>query len=482
MSIPRYIAVPLLILPWVLALAVLAWMVIQRFPPNSTFVASSALDGQSIFINPFLPAERANSPGVQSDGWVGQRITDDPVYFTARVPGPYKSAEVEIEYRPMRQPFLEFGRVFDLASQDLDISPMFSTELQTADWIAAAGGFVRTGTSASTLQTAKTNELALWRAKSVMPLSMDHGGVLREIKLSLRGAHDFYFIPVDGALDVTLGIQDSNRKQLKTTVVGIRVLRGSDEIKTQALQTSGRQDTKMGEVFFHRINLKDLEPGVYRLAFQADDDVFIRSIKTTSRHWVVGPRLNFGDTVGYSEAILSGRAWTNSRHLTLETLHAEGLQTVGLGSVKIAIARTHQIFRLDRTDDVPAPVELSVPLSDMRLVGDGWFAFSPGAFFEPYPKRLTDATDLKLEKIFAVITDFKLPEKLADGWWRSHFTYALNGTEDGLRFVLSAPGIADRAGAVDVRRISITYGREPLSLKQWLSLLRQEAANVWHRL
>ena len=482
MTVPRYIAVPLLILPWILSVAVLAWVMIQRFPPSGAFTTQSALNGTSVFINSFLPAERANSPGAQPEGWVGQRITGDPVYFTARVPGPYESAEVEIEYRVLRQPFLEFGRVFDLAGQDLELTPMFSAELQTDEWQAVPGGFVRTGASPRTLQTAQTRELALWRAKSSMPPSMDRGGVTREFKVSLRGAHDFYLLPVDGRLDLTLGIQDSNRKSARTTVVAIRVFRGAEEIKTQALQTSNQNETEMGQVFYHRINLPEAEPGIYRVIFQADDDVFIRSIKTNSRHWVLGPRLNFGDAVGYSNAIFPGVAWTNSRHLTLETLHNEGLQTVNLGSAEIKLTRTHEVFRLDRTDSEAGAVKLTALRSDVRIFGDGWFALAPEAFFEPYPKRLTDATDLKLENISAVLTEFKKPESLGDSWWRSRFTYALTGSEDGLRFVVSAPGIVERSGAVDVRRISITYRRAPLTFKTWLLLLRQEAANAWRRL
>lgn len=481
MKMPRWITIPILALPWILALAVLAWIVIQRFPPNGTFTAYSALDGQSMFINSFLPSERANSPGVQPDGWVGQRITDDPVYFTTRVPGPYETAEVEIEYRPLRQTFLEFGRVYDPASRDLELAPMFSAELQTNEWVSVSGGFTRAGAAPSVLQEVKIRELMLWRAESPMPLSMDEGEVPREFKLSLRGTHDFYLIPVDGELDLTLGMQDSNRKQKQTTVVAIRVFRGSDEIKTEVLQTSDRNETKMGEVFYHRINLKDLAPGVYRLAFQADDDVFIRSVKTNSRHWVVGPRLSFGDVAGYSEAIWPGRAWTNSRHLTAETLHNEGLQTVYFGPAELRLTRTHEVFRLDRTDAQVGPVELLAPKGDVRLMGDGWFALTPEAFFEPSPKRMTDATDLKLEQIAGVITDFKKPEQLPDGWWRSRFVYALTGAEDGLRFVLSAPGIAQRAGAVDVRRISITYRRKPLSSTEWLRLIRREAVNAWRR-
>jgi hypothetical protein len=53
---------------------------------------------------------------------------------------------------------------------------------------------------------------------------------------------------------------------------------------------------------------------------------------------------------------------------------------------------------------------------------------------------------------------------------------------DTLRFVLSAPGIASRLGAVDIRNISVAYRRPALSFDAWWGVLRQEAVNAWHRL
>ena len=482
MIIPKTIAYPLLLLPWILALAIFGWILIQRFPPSGMFVTTSMIDGKSAFINPFLPSERVSVPGLQPDGWVGQRITGDPTYFTTRVPGPYESAEIEIDFRSVRQPLLEFGIVRDAEGNDLDLTPMYLEQLQADVWRTVKNGYVRVGISDVRLDDPNSRGLAVWDATSSMPLLQDYGGYINETELSLRGAHDFYFVPVDGELDVAFGLQDSNREQGKSTVVSFRVFRGEEEIKRESLQTNSSKELKMGKVTEHRIRIASLSPGVYQIKFQSDDDVFIRSIKTKSKRWVVGPRLNFGDVVGYVAETYPARAWTNSRHIVAETFHKEGLQDVTLGPAKVEVARTHEAFRIDRTDYQIGAVELFAPNGDIRIIGDGWFALSRGAFFEPKPTRMTDATDLEVEKMVGVITDYKRPENLDNEWLRARFSYPLQGNEDRLRFVLSAPGVTARVGAVDIGRITVTYKRDPLSFRAWWNLIKMEAINAYKRL
>ncbi|MEO5928270.1 MAG: hypothetical protein ABIO72_06090 [Patescibacteria group bacterium] len=481
MRIPRYVALPLFVIPWVAALVMVVWIIINRFPPNGMFVATTDFTHQSAFINPFLPSERVTSPGAQPEGWLGQRITGDPTYMTARVPGPYDSVTVEMEFRPVHQPLLEFGLVKDAAGLELDLAPFYFEGLVSKSWKRVSNGFVRNGTDASRLLNSDTRGLATWDASATMPLLSDPASPSIETPVSLRGAHDFYLIPSNGLLDVTLQLQDANRSRGGSVAV-FRVFRGEDELQREVLDTSGSRDTRMGKVFDHRVTVKQAAPGVYRVAFQSDDDVFIRSIKTTSQHWVVGPRLNFGDVVGYATTTMAGVAWTTSRHVVAETLHAEGQQVVLLGDKKVNVARTHEAFRLDRDDSGSQPVTLSAPKGDIRFVGDGWFALRPEAYFDPKPKRLTDATDLDAEHINGILTSYTAPDELGDGWYRAKQTFTLDPSLDRLRFVLSAPGVLSRVGAVDIRRVNLTYHREALTFSGWIDLVHREIVNAWHRL
>ncbi len=481
MKIPRFIAYSLCTLPWIAAVCVVGWLAVLRFPPSGIFIVSSQLERNNPFIHSFLPAERVLPPGVQSDGWTGQRITDDPTYFTTTVPGPYQSVDVELEFRTLQQPLLEFGLVRDAAGKELDLQPMYASQLQSEQWQSVDGGYTRQGASPSSAQSDQVHGIAVWDATTSMPLLQDPSHPLEQTSFSLRGTHDFYVVPAGRALDVTFGIQAANRTQGKG-LISIRVFRGDEEIRRDAFDSNGRLDTRMGMVFEHHVALSDVSAGVYRIAFQADDDVFLRYLRTTSQHWVVGPRLSFGDVVGYATTTVPGHAWTNSRHIVAETLHREGLQEVRLGDVHTKITHTHQGYRLDRHDEQSAPVELRAPKGDVRIIGDAWFAFRPDAFFEPKPVRLTDATELDREHLYRVVTSYQRPIPLGDGWLRATYHFSIDPHINTLRFVLSAPGLFSRLGAVDIRRITLRYQRPAVSLHDWLGIIRQELANAWHRL
>lgn len=485
MNVPRPVAYAAFALPWIASLVAMGWLCSLRFPPSGVFVADSNLDGTSAWVNPFLPAERTSSPGLQPDGWTGQRVTGDPTYFTARVPGPYETVDVAIEYRPIRQPLMEFGMVHDAEGKQLELRPLYASGLDTSDWRRGTSGkeegYARAGTSDSRLSDPDPSGLVVWDASATVPLLADPPGVSVVTEVSLRGSHDFYVVPSGREVRMTFTLQAANRKEGSDIAV-FRFFRGDEEIGHEAFGASGSRERRMGRTMKHDVVLRDVVPGVYRISFVADDDVFIRSIETTSARWVVGPRVYFGDVVGYATGTPGVNVWTNSRHVVAETFHAEGLQTIELGGKKAKISRTHVATRIDRDDDVGVAVRFLAPKGDLRVVGDGYVAFRDGAFFEPKPRRLTDATDVVRERVVAVLTSYDRPESLEAGWKRSTFRFAVNPSLDRLRFVLSAPGVAARAGAVDVRRITLTYRRDAVEPADWFRIIRQELANAWRRL
>jgi hypothetical protein len=485
MTIPRPFALIGLCLPWLVALTAIGCLFVVRYPASGIFSVSSRMDGQSAWINPFLPAERTSQPGRQADGWTGQRVLDDPTYFTARVPGPYDTVDVSLEYRAIHQPLLEFGLVRDAAGKELELRPLFAEQLAPAGWTQTVSkniaGYVRNIVSPSRLSDPNPDGLAVWDATPTMPLLSDPDGPVIATPVSLRGSHDFYVVPAGGKIRMTFTLQAANRTGGSDIAV-FRMFRGDEEIQREAFGASGSHERRMGQKTEHDVLVPDASPGVYRISFVANDDVFLREIQTTSLHWVVGPRIYFGDVVGYATTTFPGAAWTDSRHIVAETFHNEGLQQIAFASGTIRLAKTHVATRLDRQDVSTEPATVRAPKGDVRIIGDGLFALRQDAYFEARPRRFTDGTNVDRENIHAVITTYAQPERLEDGWLRSTFTFTLDPTLDRLRFVLSAPGIASRAGAVDVRLVQLTYHRPAQRFSDWLHTMRQELANAWHRL
>ena len=474
--IRRIILVILCLIPWCLAVGGLGWLLLQRFPLSGVTSFEVPFDGRSAWVDPFLPAERVTSPGAQEDGWRGQRILQDPVYSSARIPGVYDEVEIALEFRTVRQPLVELGLVKNLDAGEIEFSPLWFEPLQSDVWKEEPGqGYSRDHLFGDTRKS------AIWRTSSTMPLLSDTGGEIKKMRVTLRGSHDFYAVPTDGRVMFQFEIQDVNRASGRDTVV-FRLFRGSDEIGTDALGIGGSRDTGMGSVAVKTIELRNAAPGVYRIQMTADDDVFIRSVSTNAKRWVIGPRLVFGDDVGFEPTTQPGIAWTDSRHLVLETFHNEGLQNISLGASSAAIEKTHETYRIDRLDTQTTPQRLSAPRGDIRIIGDGWFAFSPDAWFAPQPRRLTDASDPVREGVTSVLTPYRKPEDLGDGWYRGRAIFKLTPDQDRVRLALSAPGLLTRAGAVDIRHVRLTYRRAPLSWDEWWRVVREEARNAVRRL
>lgn len=481
MTIPRPLVFVLALIPWIGCVLGIAWLGLERFPPSGIFIAQTNLDGSSAWIQPFLPAERTTSPGSQGD-WTGQRISADPVYFTARSPGPYAWVDLDIEFRSIRQPLIEIGMVRDAEGKELEMQPMYAAELMGSNFRTVPGkGFVALGIPNTRLDDPRPEGLATWLSTTTAIQIADPAHAAQSVNLSLRGSHDFYLVPSGGNLEFDLEFQAANRSQ-GSDIAAIRVFRGEEEIDRSAVSISGTRDIRLGNKVTHHIKKTGIAPGVYRVQVIASDDVFIRAIRTTSQHWVFGPRFVAGDNVGYSTTTAAVQVWTNSRHLVAETFHTEGLQQIIFGTASGNLRHTHEQIRLDRSTDPQQVSSLTARQGDVRFVGDGFFAFSPDAFFEPKPRRLTDATETNTDKINAVLTPFVRPVQLGDGWYRSHARFALQPGQQQLRFVLSAPGMAARAAAVDIRSLSLTFSRDQQNLQTWWSIVRQELAQAWRRL
>ncbi len=483
----RFFLVLACALPWALGALLFAWVLSHHFPADGRLVMDLPIDGRSPWFEAFLPGQRASSPGVQPEGWIGQRITDEPVYARLRLPGAYEAAQIRVEFRPNNQPLLEFGveRGTEGAAA-YELSPLWSRELTQQGYrplvIGPTRWLVPPVVTAADLSRPNDARL-IWHATGTTASAwMDQGPVVpRTVSSSLRGSHDFFFVPIDGRIDVTFALQDVNRSRQHSTAT-FRLMRDQELLWSDSVSFGGEQDARPTAVTQKRLAFDALAPGVYRLSFLADDSIFLRAWTTTAKRWVIGPRVYFADEVGYSTSTPSVAVWTNSYHTTVKTLHKEGLQPISLGeTAQVALTATHQTFSLTRgPSERSGNVLLRAPRGNVWTLGDGYVSWSPESLFFPTPRRLTDDTVLLEEGIQAVATTYQDPIPLGDGWYAATIRVRLDPGQDRLKLALAAPGITRRGAAVDLRRIIVTYERPP-SVTGWWTALRQELVRAWRR-
>ncbi|MDF1496892.1 MAG: hypothetical protein P1P90_02430 [Patescibacteria group bacterium] len=486
-TVPKVLVYVVGIVPWIIGIGFVVFILSLRFPVSGIFRATTNLTGTSAFIYQFLPAERTIIAKGDELDFIGQRMIEDPVYINARTPGPYEIVDVEMEFRVTRQPLVELGIIRDSAGKQMDMIPWYSELLESADWkhvTSPSGrkGFVYKTTSIGRLDNQDTRNLAVWLATTTAPLMDDPiSTTTQTFAVSLRGQHDLWVVPAGGEINVNLKVQDVNRSR-SGGLLAIEVSKNGDVIKYDAISPSGSLDDGYGARIPVSIKLNDLESGVYRIRLLADDDIFIREISTTNPRFVIGPRLNIGDVVGYLKEPQAFTGVTTARHIVAETFHTEGLQEIQFGETSGKVLQTHTATRIDRTDDIGTPVTIAAPLGDVRIITDGFVALTESAFFEPEPRRLKPETHGLQEGLEAVLTDYQPVTNLGDGWVLARATFQIPKQADMLRFVLSAPGIRSRAGSIDIRKMTLTYRRPPMNLEGWWNVLYNEARNAYHRL
>ncbi len=476
----------LFLLPWLAAIGLLTVLVLKHIPPSGVWQQSFIFDGTSPWLASFLPSDRVTRPERQPDGSTSQRILAEPVYVSARVPMVADTAALMLEANVVRQPLIELGGSQDVLGST-ETKPVWS-EVLAKGWRRVERGdlvgYIRDGLPDDRLWTAPTDRVLLWHASTTLSEQIDPPAIERTVSFSLRGSHDIYFLPTRGANKFVLRVQDMNRKATGGNSLSLRLLLGDDVIWTDVLNLPTRTENAPSSVFEKTIQFNTLKAGTYRLVLSADDDIFLRGLTTNVRHWVVGPRLYVGDQTGYATTTYPLHVWTNSQHVSAETRHREGLQTIHLGRSAVTLEQTHVVYRLSRH-----PAERSgdgiidAPLGDVQLFGDGFFAFEPEALFLPKPRRLTDQSDPIAEGIEVIQTSYVPPEILPDGWLRLSADVPLLQDIDRVRWTLGLPGITTRQGWVDIRRAEVTYRRRSVHTWQdWWRFGRRELAAAWHRL
>ena len=469
-----------IVVPWSIALVMAIYVLSLRFPPSGMVHFSEAFDGSGIWFTPFTPGERVTSPGMQEDGWRGQRILDEPVYARARWPGAYDHLSLTFDMSTTRQSLAEIGILRDEATRAFEMQPLWSAVLMSEAWrevsLDESHGFVRADLPDTALLEQDPGKLMTWHASTTRKAVSDTGdALLQTYDVSLRGTHNIQVLPINNELFFQFKLQDMNRNRDGKNTVAMRVTCDNRIIWTQAGSASGLHDARPSEVFTEEVSLKALEPCVYRVSILADNDFFIREIKTTAKHWVFGPEIFFGDHVGYRTTSTAAIAWTNSLHAVVDTFHDDGKQIVHFGTKQTEIRETHARYALDRApEERDVPIRFTAPNGNVRVIGDGYFALSQDALFYPEPRRLT-AESMPLEEgIDAVLTPFHTPEKLDNGFWRTTVDFDLVKNMDQLQFSLAAPGIARSQGAVDIRHVTLDYTRPKLSFEAWWRVVKRE--------
>ncbi|KKS11100.1 MAG: hypothetical protein UU63_C0017G0020 [Candidatus Uhrbacteria bacterium GW2011_GWF2_41_430] len=212
--------------------------------------------------------------------------------------------------------------------------------------------------------------------------------------------------------------------------------------------------------------------GVYSVELSGTSDIFWRSLETTQQYMTFVGKIYIADDIGYLSNPRATEFYTDAKHLAFETTHADSVQTVRVDGDMIGIAQSHEKYTY--TVENAGVVYGYSSVGDLKISGDGKFAFAQSMFFNPDPVELNVYSDINSLGVDYILTSYNLNNQAGD-WLASLGSFDLGSLaviDDTVKFTLSTPGLSEFGGEVDVHSITVRFLKDSMTWREILSGLR----------
>jgi hypothetical protein len=436
--------------------------------------------GTSPFIQSPLPAERV-SEVQESDRGDFVTIEREPVYLAVFSPSEeFTSAKVTMEFDPHHAFAVELGGLTNLAAYAFDFHALSNSTLESLAWKALAQSdndtmmvFARQDVKASvadflshvpvrsSVVTYRATLLGVYRDPSYSPLN-----AVQQFDVSLRGSHEYVTYIKGETFRTSMSYQDINRT-FGADEGYVRVYNEDGGVMLEKLIADDGNATEDQVYSSKTIDLvgANWPEGVYRVELSGTSDIIWRKFVTSQRYMSFKNRLFIADDVGYLSTDRQTNFVTNSKSVVLETLHADPAHSVVIGDETIAIPASHAKEYVSIEDG--GVVAGKTSSGDVKMTGEGKFAFSKSAFFDPDPLALTANSNLNDPSLQYVLANVPGVQTTNDGWRTATADFDLTKLEKefgAYKFALGLPGLAVDGETIDLRRVIVTFEKEPISL------------------
>jgi hypothetical protein len=453
--------------------------------PSGVREAVLEMGGYSPFIDRLLPDDRVSDLEVDENGDALISILSEPTYFSVHKPATdFQEIEVELLYQSEGQPLIEVGPRVDIVADAFEVAPLASELIESLDWQVIEEDGMRlfarnhdvTSISRFLDELPARSEIAVlgyeletpYRLSTYLPL-----GRTQTISMSLRGYHRYVTYLKNESFDLDVMYWDMNRT-IGADDALVRVRNEEGEIWFEApLEDDGNvTENQLPQEETISIHESGWPEGVYQVELVGTSDIFWHTIATSQRYVTFLNQLFIGDDTGYLAEPRATTFYTDAKFIECETYHAEGVQTLTIGSEAIVLNTSHEKVRTDIDESgILAGV---TPCGDVKMTGDGLFSFSREAFFNPFPLSIGGMTDLDERGINDVLTTVAEPTEEGE-WQKASVTFSTDGIWDengDAKFVLSTPGIVEQDATVRLHEIRIRFLNEPLNFWGFLAAVR----------
>ncbi len=447
--------------------------------------------------SPFVHGLRPT--GRVSVGEGAASLAGDPVYLSITPPGDYQTATIETKFQVHDQPMVELGATVNADAGQILLKPIYNETIESLSWGSVDSGDLTLWQRESRYDSLadffddppELSSIATYHAQlpedDVVPREWSRGGGLNQTNVSLRGFHEFVTATDGRDLDLEIMYMDMNRNPGKDPVI-IRAYQSGSLLAEVRKEDDGVEAGTNGSLGRQTLRLKaeDIDPGIIKIELNAGTDIYWREIRSSL------PRLSFlrnvtiGDEVGFLPDPRPITLYTDAQHLTAFTRHAEGVQVIKVGGQEVSIAIPHERYEIENNET--GVVRVDIPRGDIVLVTDGQVAFSRGAFFNPFPVRLDDRTNIDQRGVNYILAKYKSPQKNDDTYIAStsfelanleresalNTSSAAGNVAGSLRFVISMPHVHDREASVTIESIDVIFNRRPRGIADVFRVLMRK--------
>lgn len=491
----RIILIMLRVFFFSLPIILLGWLLYKDFVVSGVLEAEYDFKSRSPLISALRPQGRV-SEILNKDGDSFQEVTKEPVYFDARLPRIFDTAEVTVRYKNFGEDIIELGAMKDFERWSFDLKPvenavvsrLFQDKLR---WSRIQEGSVILFQKNSRFKNIKdflehlpdiskiaVYNFALPRDFNIPSYKPKDGGV--SIRKTLRGSHRAYTYVKDENLDFQFLFQDLNR-HAGDDYVSINIYRGDesvyeDFIKIDSIASDAKVLSKTKEV---KVNIPKLQEGVYMIdIFMPSDDIAIRGVTTTQDMLVFKNRVYLGDNAGYADEWQNEREaptvlYASGRELSAKTTHVEGIQDVEVNNSVLPVAETHKKYTREMLQKLNRIV---APRNDILLESHGVFAFTKDSFFNPEVLALTDSGEFDEDFIEYVVAEYVSPKEHSDGWKENTIRFRVSDyyTKDNeLHFIVSLPNLEENKKGMAISEIRVRFTDKPLGFSDIMQFLKK---------
>ncbi len=417
-----------------------------------------------------------------------QRIVGEPVYMDVTVPRSFDTVDMTMEYKNPDHAIIEFGVVTSTEPYAVRLQPFQSTVIDEAllQWSITTDPTTGLSllqqekkfdtVSAFIAQPPRDATVATYNA--TLPYTyvdttyhLSSGNIT--IDRQLRGSHQFVAYAADEDLHSTWTFVDMN-SEFNDDTVHIEVLLNGNRIAEQWLVDDG-DTTASNTVSVERnvsIDIPSVARGVYEYKVSTTNDMVITEIVSDQERFVAKNSITVINNPEFSALFPnSDTAATvltmNGAQLRAQTDHPSGLQTISIDTEELILDEIHSPtwWEAKLHDDFSAVRTVTLPVNDVTIATQGFFAFEPSAYFDPNDGITALNESITLDILdYILYSNYSSPEE-TNRTIQQQSTVSLEGVvgdRKQLTFVLSAPGLDRHHHELAIEHMEFVFHRDPL--------------------